>query len=171
MPEIGAGTIVFTPGERACIVFSATFFRSIQLIVTVWCKLGRVNLVVKQALEPTETQYLVINALETLELLLQQTFDPDSGFWYIHTPSPTLPIAIVLPSGDITRVNVPVNATRSARPQAVVLNALQTLELLLQRALDPDAGFCYIRTPSPLLPIAIILPNGGIVPIDWMSEQ
>ena len=149
-----------TPGE---------LFRGIQVIVTVWCKLGRVNLIVKQALEPTETQYLIINALETLELLLQQTFDPDSGFWYINTPSPTLPIAILLPSGDITRVNVPVNAKRSARPQAIVVNALQTLELLLQSALDPDTGFCYVRTPSTVLPIAIILPNGGIVPIDWVS--
>ncbi|NER35543.1 MAG: hypothetical protein F6J93_16385 [Oscillatoria sp. SIO1A7] len=120
-------------------------------------------------MEPTETQYLIINALETLELLLQQTFDRDSGFWYIHTPSPSLPIAMVLPSGDITRVNVPVNATRMAGPQSVVINALQTLELLLQRALDPNSGFCYIRTPSPVLPIAIILPNGEIVPIDWMS--
>lgn len=52
-------------------------------------------------MEPTEAQYLVINALETLDLLQQRAFDRDTGNWYIRTPSPVLPIAMILPSGDI----------------------------------------------------------------------
>lgn len=56
-------------------------------------------------MEPTEAQYLVINALETLDLLQQRTFDRDTGNWYIRTPSQVLPIAMILPSGDIVPTN------------------------------------------------------------------
>ena len=52
-------------------------------------------------MEPTEVQYLIVNALETLELLQQRTFDGEIGNWYIRTLSPVLPIAMILPSGDI----------------------------------------------------------------------
>ena len=56
-------------------------------------------------MEPTEAQYLAMNALETLELLQQRYFDAETGSWYIFTPSQILPIAMILPSGDIVPVN------------------------------------------------------------------
>jgi hypothetical protein len=52
-------------------------------------------------MEPSETQYLLINALETLELLQMSFYDEGSGNWYINTVSLLLPIAIVLRNGDI----------------------------------------------------------------------
>jgi hypothetical protein len=51
--------------------------------------------------EPTEYQYLIINALETLELLEWRLYDPDTGIWRIQTPSPVLPVAYILQNGDI----------------------------------------------------------------------
>jgi hypothetical protein len=82
-------------------------------------------------LEPTEAQYLIINALETLELLQQQTFDSDTGNWYVSTPSRVLLIAMILPSGDIARVNLPVSpGIEPTEPQLLVVNALEILELL-----------------------------------------
>jgi hypothetical protein len=51
--------------------------------------------------EPTEAQFLIINALQTLNLLLYDLYDAALGDWYISTPSSELPIAIILPSGDI----------------------------------------------------------------------
>jgi hypothetical protein len=51
--------------------------------------------------EPTEAQYLIINALETLDLLEWRIYDEETGFWRIHTPSPVLPNAFLLPNGDI----------------------------------------------------------------------
>jgi hypothetical protein len=32
-------------------------------------------------------QYLIINALETLDLLIWKIYDEEKGFWYIKTPS------------------------------------------------------------------------------------
>lgn len=120
-------------------------------------------------MEPTEAQYLIVNTVETLDLLGQQTFDPDTGNWYISTPSPILPLAMILPSGDISRVNLPVNRVGEATTaQYLVINALETLELIEQRTFDPDTGIYYIRTPSLVLPVATILQNGEIVPTDWM---
>lgn len=52
-------------------------------------------------MEPTEEQYLIINALQTLGLVEYDFYDLDNGDWYIATPSPVLPISIVLPDGDI----------------------------------------------------------------------
>ena len=52
-------------------------------------------------MEPTEAQYLIINALETLDLLEWRLYDEETGRWRIHTPSLVLPIAIILPNGDI----------------------------------------------------------------------
>ena len=54
---------------------------------------------------PTESQYLVINALQTLELIKYEFFDPDNGDWYIATPSEILPIAIIAPNGEIVPTN------------------------------------------------------------------
>jgi hypothetical protein len=51
--------------------------------------------------EPTEEQYLIINALQTLGLVEYDFYDSDNGDWYIATLSPVLPISIVLPNGDI----------------------------------------------------------------------
>jgi len=45
--------------------------------------------------EPTEEQYLVINALDTLGLLIENRYDEDTGVWYIFTPSQVLPLAII----------------------------------------------------------------------------
>ena len=49
-------------------------------------------------------QYLIINALETLDLLIWKIYDEEKGFWYIETPSPVLPRAI-LQSGEIVRID------------------------------------------------------------------
>jgi hypothetical protein len=49
----------------------------------------------------TEAQYLIINALDTLGLLVREIYYLEQGVWYIETPSLVLPIAIILPSGDV----------------------------------------------------------------------
>jgi hypothetical protein len=55
--------------------------------------------------EPTEAQYLIINAIDTLDLLGSNFYDEDTGDWYIQTPSPTLPNSIILPNGEIVPIN------------------------------------------------------------------
>ena len=50
-------------------------------------------------------QYLIINALETLDLLIWKIYDEENGFWYIETPSPVLPRAAILKSGEIVRID------------------------------------------------------------------
>jgi len=57
--------------------------------------------------ERTEAQYLVINTLQTLELLTYELYDEDIGVWYIETPSPVLPIARLMPSGEILPLEAP----------------------------------------------------------------
>ncbi|WP_341525729.1 hypothetical protein WKK05_24545 [Nostoc sp. UHCC 0302] len=52
-------------------------------------------------MEPSEAQYLIINALTTLDLLGNTFYDEDSGNWYINTLSQVLPIAMILQNGDI----------------------------------------------------------------------
>lgn len=56
-------------------------------------------------MEPSESQYLIINALDTLALLENSFYDAGSGNWYISTPSPVLPIAMILQNGDIVPIN------------------------------------------------------------------
>jgi len=56
-------------------------------------------------IEPTEEQYLIINALDTLDLLGSNFYDEDTGDWYIQTPSPVLPYAIILQDGSIVPTN------------------------------------------------------------------
>jgi hypothetical protein len=51
--------------------------------------------------EPTEEQYLILNALEALGLLLFRVYDEDNGAWLLITPSPTLPNSYLLPNGEI----------------------------------------------------------------------
>lgn len=55
--------------------------------------------------EPTEAQYLILNALDTLKLLIHSFYDQDEGSWYIRTPSPVLPTARLLQNGDIVPIN------------------------------------------------------------------
>lgn len=52
------------------------------------------------SVELIETQYIALNALETLGLL-EGMFCEDKGFWYITTPSPVLPTALLLQNGEI----------------------------------------------------------------------
>lgn len=52
-------------------------------------------------MEPTEAQYLIINALETLELLQFRLYDESTGDWIIITPSIVLPVASLKQNGDI----------------------------------------------------------------------
>lgn len=52
-------------------------------------------------MEPTEEQYLIVNALETLELLISSRYDRETGHWYILTTSSALPISMILPNGEI----------------------------------------------------------------------
>lgn len=59
-------------------------------------------------MEPTEEQFLVFNALETLALITHGFYSSANGYWYIETLSPILPIAVILPDGEI----VPFEFTR-----------------------------------------------------------
>lgn len=53
-------------------------------------------------IEPTEAQYLVLNVLDTLEILRRKMYDPSIGVWYIETLSPSLPIAALQRAGEIS---------------------------------------------------------------------
>ncbi|MCL1469775.1 hypothetical protein [Argonema antarcticum] len=55
-------------------------------------------------MEPTEEQYLILNALDTLDLLGYTFYDIETGTWYIETPSPVLPISRLLQNGEIVPV-------------------------------------------------------------------
>jgi len=55
--------------------------------------------------EPSEEQYLIINALDTLELLGYNFYDGNTGVWYIETPSPMLPISKIFQNGDISPIS------------------------------------------------------------------
>ena len=64
-------------------------------------KIIRVENIAEKFMEPSEAQYLIVNALETLELLQWRLYDEETGYWRIHTLSPVLPIAYILQNGDI----------------------------------------------------------------------
>jgi hypothetical protein len=51
--------------------------------------------------EPTEEQFLIFNALDTLSLIQIHFYDPLQGYWYIQTPSRVLPIAVIAAAGEI----------------------------------------------------------------------
>jgi hypothetical protein len=57
-------------------------------------------------MEPTEEQYLIINALDTLELLGSNIYDGSTREWYIQTPSSVLPISKILPNGEIVPIEM-----------------------------------------------------------------
>lgn len=52
-------------------------------------------------MEPSEAQYLIINALQTLELMTYNTYEQDRGLWFIATLSPILPVAVITQDGEI----------------------------------------------------------------------
>ncbi len=54
--------------------------------------------------EPSEAQYLILNALDTLELLSNAVYDEDTGIWVIETPSNVLPYARLLQNSDIVPI-------------------------------------------------------------------
>jgi hypothetical protein len=56
-------------------------------------------------IEPSEAQYLIITALETLDLLGSHFYDEDTGDWYIQTPSPVLSYAVLLQDGSIVPID------------------------------------------------------------------
>lgn len=55
-------------------------------------------------MEPTEAQYLILNTLETLQLLSNALYDEETGIWVIETPSLVLPYSRLLQNGDIVPV-------------------------------------------------------------------
>ncbi|MBZ8181361.1 hypothetical protein [Oscillatoria salina] len=55
-------------------------------------------------MEPSEAQYLVINALETLGLLVWRLYDEEKGFWYITSPSRILPRAVIFQNGEVALI-------------------------------------------------------------------
>lgn len=56
-------------------------------------------------MEPSEAQYLIINALDTLDLLGSNFYDEDTSDWYIQTPSPVLPNSIIRQNGEIVPID------------------------------------------------------------------
>ncbi|MFM7717434.1 MAG: hypothetical protein ACKO7A_33425 [Microcystis sp.] len=52
-------------------------------------------------MEPSDAQYLIVNALEILGFLDYQLYDRDTGNWYIETLSTNLPRAAVTQTGEI----------------------------------------------------------------------
>lgn len=60
-------------------------------------------------MEPTEAQYLVVNVLQTLDLLFNSVYDEDTGIWYIETSSPVLPLACLMSDGEIQPVELQTN--------------------------------------------------------------
>ncbi|CBN55320.1 hypothetical protein OSCI_1630033 [Kamptonema sp. PCC 6506] len=58
-------------------------------------------------------QYLIINALDTLDLLIWRIYDEEKGFWYIETPSQILPRAAILQSGEVVRIDEVANYDES----------------------------------------------------------
>jgi hypothetical protein len=55
-------------------------------------------------MEPTEEQYLILNALDTLGLLQDTVYDEDNQVWYINTSSLVLPLTMLLANGEITPI-------------------------------------------------------------------
>jgi hypothetical protein len=56
-------------------------------------------------MEPTEAQYLVLNALEALGLLEGMFYDEERGLYYIRTPSIVLPTALLIQDGEIVPIS------------------------------------------------------------------
>jgi hypothetical protein len=56
-------------------------------------------------MEPSNEQYLIINVLDSLELLLGNIYNENTGTWYIRTPSPILPTAVIMRNGEVYPVD------------------------------------------------------------------
>lgn len=56
-------------------------------------------------MEPSEAQYLIINALQTLDLLADNLYERDRGLWFIETPSPIPARAVIMQDGEIQPIN------------------------------------------------------------------
>lgn len=52
-------------------------------------------------MEPTEEQFLVFNALDTLQLLRRDFYDAQSSVWYLETLGPVLPLCRLMSGGEI----------------------------------------------------------------------
>ncbi len=52
-------------------------------------------------MEPSEAQYLIITALDTLGFLIYHLYDRETGNWYIETSSNVLQRSVILQTGDI----------------------------------------------------------------------
>ena len=52
-------------------------------------------------MEPTEAQYLILDALETLDSLRFRMYDEEAGFWVLLTISPVLPRSYLLQNDEI----------------------------------------------------------------------
>ncbi len=52
-------------------------------------------------MKPTDTQYLIFQALNSLMLIRLDAFDTDTGIWHIWVLSPATNIAKILPNGAI----------------------------------------------------------------------
>lgn len=55
-------------------------------------------------IDPTEEQYLTLNGLDTLALLIDYRYDEDTGIFIIRTLSPVLPLAMLRQDGEITPI-------------------------------------------------------------------
>ena len=56
---------------------------------------------------------MIINALDTLDLIIWKIYDEEKGFWYIETPSQILPRAAILQSGEVVRIDEVANYDES----------------------------------------------------------
>lgn len=80
-------------------------------------------------------------------------------------------ILVVISANKITKVKIQTNNLWNRhQAQYLIINALETLELLEWRLYDEETGFWRIQSPSPVLPTAFVLPNDDIVPADWISD-
>jgi hypothetical protein len=57
-------------------------------------------------MKQTGTQYLVFTALDTLMLIKQHFFNPDTGIWFIEVLSPITNIAKFMPNGSIQLMEI-----------------------------------------------------------------
>jgi hypothetical protein len=52
-------------------------------------------------MEPSNEQYLIINALQTLDLIEYDWYQRDRGLWFITTLSIILPTSVIMQDGQI----------------------------------------------------------------------
>jgi hypothetical protein len=57
-------------------------------------------------MKPTGTQYLVFEALDTLMLLKEDFYSPETGIWFVEVLSPVTNIAKIMPNGSIELMEI-----------------------------------------------------------------